>query len=440
MAAFGSSAKRSVTHSYELAPSYSGQAWIVVLSAALFFFFEFIQMNMFNAIDPSLRHSFGISDTQLGNLSAMYFYGNVLFLFPAGTLLDRFSTKRLLLVAMAASVICTFLFAWSRELWQAELCRLVTGLASTFCMLSAVRLASRWFPPRRIALVIGLVLTIAMSGGMLAQTPLTYLVGLFHWRHAVMLNSGLGVVFWLLILILVRDYPKGGELFSQQEKQQLKQMGFWSSVKLALRNPQNWLAGIYTNLLSFPVVILGATWGSLYLVHARDLTQLQSSYVTTMIFLGMIIGSPSVGWLSDFLGYRKWPMLVGAVLCFVLALVIILVPGLTLVQLMILFFLLGLISGVQVIAYPLVVESNSHAITTTAEGVACTLIMSAGLFQMVFGWIVDLNWQGKFHEGLKVYSGHAYYMAMYLFPVAFIVALLAAIFIKETYCKGVEDV
>lgn len=415
---------------------YTPKSWLVVFSAALFFFYEFIQMNMFNAIDPSLIQTFKVNSTQLGNLSAMYFYGNIIFLIPAGILLDRFSVRKLLLTAIIVCVICTYLFAMSTLLWQTMLFRFITGIASTFCMLSAVRLASRWFPPNKIALIIGLVVTMAMAGGMLAQTPLTYMVSAFGWRHAVMFNASLGVIFIFVIFSFVFDCPKSLISKSEGEKQSLKEMGFWPSFTLAVKNKQNWLAGIFTNFLSFPVILLGAAWGSLYLMNVHGLSHIQTTNITQMIFLGMIIGSPLMGWLSDRIGLRKLPMFLGALLTLIIMLIIVLVTSLTYVELIVLFFFLGLFSGAQVITYPLIIESNPREITTTAEGLTCMLVMSAGLFQVVYGWLVNLNWTGQMHNGARIYNAHAYREASWLLPVAFLAAMLLSFLIKETKCKN----
>ena len=54
--------------------------WIVCFSAALFFFYEFIQMNMFNAISADLMRAFSLHATELGKLSAYYFYVIYFFL------------------------------------------------------------------------------------------------------------------------------------------------------------------------------------------------------------------------------------------------------------------------------------------------------------------------------------------------------------------------
>ena len=80
------------------------QAWLVILSASLYFFYEFIQLNLFNAIDVPLMRDFHLGAAGLGQLASLYFYANATFLFPAGIMLDRFSTRRLLLVAVRRQV------------------------------------------------------------------------------------------------------------------------------------------------------------------------------------------------------------------------------------------------------------------------------------------------------------------------------------------------
>ncbi|HLB58229.1 MAG TPA: hypothetical protein VJL60_05395, partial [Gammaproteobacteria bacterium] len=86
------------------------QPWLVVFSASLFFFFEFLQMNMFNALDPSLYKAFHLTNsTQLGQLSACFMVSMVLFLFPAGMILDRFSTKKIIQLSMLSCITFVFL-------------------------------------------------------------------------------------------------------------------------------------------------------------------------------------------------------------------------------------------------------------------------------------------------------------------------------------------
>ena len=148
--------------------------WLVCFCAALFFFYEFIQMNVIGAMSGPLMDAFSMNVTQLGWFSSAYFYSTVLFLLPAAMILDRFSTKRVVLIALGICVFGNFLFSLASSMWLGVVARCLTGIGSAFCFLSCIRLASRWFPPSRMALVSGLIVTFAMTGGMVSQAPMGY--------------------------------------------------------------------------------------------------------------------------------------------------------------------------------------------------------------------------------------------------------------------------
>lgn len=431
----GVAAQQNQPSSPSLPPANSLQPWLVCFSAALFFFYEFIQLNMFNAIDPALMREFNMDATQLGHLSAYYFYGNVLFLFPAGMILDRFSTRKLILIAMTISVLSTFIFASAKATWVMQVCRLLTGITGAFCLLSCVRLATRWFPPRRMALVIGLIVTFAMIGGMLAQTPLTLLTDFLGWRTALFIDGGIGLLLLVVVVTYVQDYPNGLS-YSDYHHTHISELSFWKALWKTVTNAQNWLGGIYTSLMNLPIFLLGAMWGSLYLVQIHGLSRAQSSYVTSMIFIGTIIGSPALGWFSDRIGRRLMPMTACAIFSLSVMLIIMYVSGLDLWSLMGLFFLLGFFTSAQIISYPLIAESNPNALIGSAEGLASTLIMAGGISQPLFGWLMELNWNGTKIAQVPVYSVSDYQMALAIMPIGFIIALLASLLLRETYCRS----
>src|SRR5579862_7754351 len=128
-------------------------AWVVILTASLFFFYEFIQMNLFNTINEQLREAYHLDAVQLGQLFSMYFYANFLCLFPAGNLLDRFSTRKLLIFAISLCTIGTLFFSIAHVYWLAAMGRFMVGAGASFCFLSCIRIASRWFAPRQMAFV-----------------------------------------------------------------------------------------------------------------------------------------------------------------------------------------------------------------------------------------------------------------------------------------------
>lgn len=416
------------------------QPWIVVFSASLFFFFEFLQMNMFNALDPSLYKAFHLTNsTQLGQLSACFMFSMVLFLFPAGMILDRFSTKKVILTAMFSCITFVFLFSLTATLLQGEICRLMTGIGDAFCLLACVRLASRWFSPKHMALVVGLIVTFAMIGGMVAQTPLTELTKMVGWRMALRIDAVSGTLMWLIILFFVKDFPAGTKAFFEAQHASLEKLGFFHALKRTITNVQNWLGGVYVSLVNLPMMLLGSTWGGFYLTQTQHLSAINASFVDSLLFLGMIIGSPVVGWISDKLEQRKMPMIVGVIVSLIIILGIMYLPNLSYDDLKILFFALGIAISSQIIGYPLVAESNPSILTGTSEGLASVLIMSGGFLIPVFPMLLNMHWNHAMQNGIPQYSLYDYHLAFLIMPIAFLVALVAAFLVKETHCCAYEE-
>ncbi len=403
--------------------------WVVCFAASLFFFYEFIQGNMFASIADNIMHDFHIQADKMTYLSSIYYLSNVIFLFAAGMLLDRFSTKKTMLVAMLFCVLSTFLLAYAHSYYLALLCRFITGIGSAFCFLGPIRIASRWFPPKRMALVTGAVVTMAMSGGMLAQYPLTKLVLQVGWRDSLMMVGWLGVAMLIMMAIWIKDKP--GHAIEHVRKK----ISFLTVAKMAYFNPQTLRAALYASLMNMAVAVFGAMMGSLYLMQRLGVTKEDAAMVNSMLFLGAIIGGPLIGWVSDKMGLRVLPMKVGALVSLLIFLVILYFP-VSFGVMALLFFLLGFFTAAQVISYALVAESSSP--TMTAMAVSIVSILTQGgyiVYQNLFSSV--LVWHGEMHmtDGVPVYSLANYQTAAMILPLGLIVALVAISKLKETYCR-----
>ncbi|MCZ6914266.1 MAG: MFS transporter [Rickettsia endosymbiont of Ixodes persulcatus] len=410
------------------------QSWIVCFSAALFFFYEFIQMNMFNAISADLMRAFSLDATELGKLSAYYFYANLLFLPVAGALLDRFSTRLIILSALLFCVVGIAGFATTHSFFLACIFRFMSGIGSAFCFLSSIRLASRWFPAKQMALVTGLIVTMAMMGGMVAQTPLTLLNQALGWRYTLLLDAGLGLMIFTIIFYFVQDCPPGLKQDQKVLQLELADLGVLKSWGLAYLNPQNLLCGLYTSLTNLPIALLGAIWGSLFLQQTAHLSPTEASLAPSMLFLGTIIGGPIVGWFSDKIKKRVLLMLLGALISLLLTIAIICLPKLlSLTAILLLFFTLGFFTSSQVLSYPLVAESNPKNLTATSVSVVSFFAIGGyAVFQPLFGWLMDYDWQGTVINQIRIYSIGDYHRALLILPIGFCIALFAALLMKES--------
>lgn len=402
-------------------------AWLVCLSAGLFFFYEFFQLNLFDVINEPLRAEFQIDAAQLSWMSSTYLWADILFLLPAGIILDRFSPRLVILSAMLVCIVGTIGFAITHSFAVAAFFHFLSGIGNAFCFLSCVVLVSRWFPPRRQALVIGCVVTMAFIGGMMAHTPLAYLNAHFGWRDSLLIDGGVGVLLFLWILVVVKDSPQTANNTTPSASPK-------PDFVKALANPQNWLAGLYTSCLNLPIMVLCALWGASYLETVHHLPEIAASNVVSFILVGSIVGCPVVGWLSDRMGTRKPLMYIGVLISLLLIMPLFSGVALSETVLSLLFFALGVFTSTQVITYPLVAESNRAGNTGGATGIASVIIMGGGgVGQVLFGYLMH------HHAGSTQYTVADFQYAMWIFPIAFMTALFALFLTRETNCKRLID-
>lgn len=402
--------------------------WIVVFSAALLFFYSFMQLNIMNPLSQYLMRDFAINAAQLGNLSSMYFYVNSLLVLPAGLLLDRFSPRRLILLAMVVSIVGVFGFAYAPDAYIAGFCRALMGFGGAFCLVGPMSIAAKWFEAKQLGFIVGCLITMCMIGGFMAQTPMTMAIHAYGWRHALVLDGFLGVFCMIVIWLFVIDRP----VHAVKQNAHDKPIPFWRALRVVIFNPYNWLAGLYTAFMNLPIFLLGALWGMLYLTQAAHLSAQNASYVTAMLFVGSIIGAPLTGFLSDKLKTRRAIMMVNAMIACVTMSVIIYWPDLSFAALLLLFLLLGLITSSQSLGYPFVTEINPVEVTATANSIVSTTLIAGGfIFQPMFGWLMSLHDKPVFIRQVVYYSKADFRYGMLIMPIAFLASMLIAFKLKK---------
>ena len=398
--------------------------YLVCFSASLFFAYELVQLHMMNAISPYLMKDLHMHATAFGELCATYLLADVIFLLPAGIILDRFSTRTVILSALLFCIVGTFGFSFAQSFRDAAICHFLSGIGNAFCFLSCMMLIAKWFPREKQPLIIGLVITVGMMGAVFAQYPVSLIAEAFSWRKALMVDGIAGLFILGLIYLFVHDGPKSTSSSIE--------IPFWEGVKRSVFNLQNVLCGIYTCFMNMPLMVLSAVWGSLFLIQVHGISLANASFIASMISMGTIIGSPLAGYLSNLTGSKKPWMLWGAISSVFLMVIIMLLPHPTELLLTSLFFLLGVSTSSQVLGYPLITENNPRELTGTSMGIAAVIIMGFPmLIQPLSGLLLDLGWQGTMHNGAPFYSHLNYIVAFSLFPVGFLLSLASTYFIKE---------
>ncbi|MDF2940869.1 MAG: major facilitator family transporter [Gammaproteobacteria bacterium] len=424
------------TENKTLSTSMLIKASLIVFVASLFFFYLLGLFNIFDSLESYIAAEYSLSPVKMGLVSSLDFYTNIMFLIPAGILLDRYSPRKIICCAVLALATGVMMIALSHSLTMLVLARLLMGMSGSFSLMSGIRVAANWLDSHHMARAVGFIVAMGMFGGFMAQAPMTMLIDHIGWRHALAVVGIMGYVIMLLVWLFVRDMPSHRVEIGANRVQMLNELGVLKSLKLALLSRQNWLCGLYTGLMNLPIYMLGALWGIPYLMQVDGLSDTVAANIAGMLFIGSMVGSPLAGWVSDQMNRRRLPMLIGAVLALIIIEITIHGDFTGTTALLTLFFLLGLITSAQVISYPTVVESNPSSVTGTATSCISMSCLGGGLIiQPLFGYMLTMRGHSQLIDGVMNYPAANYIFALNALPVAFVISFVLAWFVKETYCK-----
>lgn len=412
------------------------RAWLIWALGSLCFAYAFFQRVAPSVMVDELMRDFAVGAAVLGNLSAIYFYAYAGLQIPVGMALDRWGPRRMLTGAISLAALGSAVFATADSLALAYLGRLMIGTGSAVGFVGTLMLVSRWFPVKRFAFLSGMTMLVAMAGGVLGQAPLAPVVEAVGWRPTLAGAGAFAVVLAATIWLLVRDRPPGQAVESGRTG---GTAGLLADLRVVLSSPQNWVVGLYGAAMSGPMLSYAALWGVPHMMHIHGLGRAAAAGSASLVLVGWAVGAPAAGWLSDRIGRRKLPLIVGAAVTLMLWIVVLYVPGLPLPAVWSLLFLIGMISAAMILCFAIAREQAPPRMSGAVVGFINSFTVGAGaLMQPLVGLFLDMGWDGRLEAGARIYSHAAYDMAFLTMPGATALAVVLSFFVRETWCKPFE--
>ena len=397
-------------------------------------------------VSAELMASFHTSATALGSLAAMYYYIYTLMQIPAGVLADtlgnRYSVTVGNLIAGAGSII----FGLAETLEVASFGRFMVGLGVSVIFVGLMKNNAVWFREKIYGLIAGFTILMGNLGSILAAKPLSALLNVWSWQTIFISIGILSLVLSVLTLLFVRNRPEDAGFPSVREMDGLsshaeRHQHWLRDLYKVVKNISVW-PGFWINFgMAGGLFAFAGLWGIPLLRDSYGLSRDDASLYTTLTLIGLAVGSLLAGWISDRIGLRKPIILASSIIYALSWLVLIYVPWQPGIFSLFLFLLIGLTGGGFVLTYPCAKEVTQPALSGMAISLVNTgLFLGAAIVQSLFGWLLDLGWDGKIVNGINLYSWHNYQSAMLLIFSFAVIAVIAAFRINETACKNITVV
>lgn len=408
--------------------------WLVWGLAAGFFFLDYFARVAPAVMTDQLMHDFNIMGLAFGMLSASFLCAYIPMQIPVGMLADRYNSRWLLTINVLVCVLGCIVFATAHSLYTAMFGRFLLGFGASFAFVTALKLATIWFPSHRFGLLAGLTQALGMLGASISQAPMAYSVNTIGWRPTMWIIIGLLFLLAIAIAVLVRDRSENHTHHAHKLETGREVLRGFGQV---LKNPQTWWNGLFVGLLYAPTEIIGESWGVKFFSQTHALSNEVAALATGCVFFGWAIGGPIVGWFSDHIKRRKIILILSAFFSLIFISIALFVAELPLWALFSTLFLYGVANTGVGTSYALASEINSHRLAGTSMAFAnmASVLIGVG-FQPFIGWLLDKNWDGKMLNGIPIYTAHDLRMVMIALPACLLIAIFVAFLVRETHCRA----
>ncbi|HJO95182.1 MAG TPA: MFS transporter [Victivallales bacterium] len=403
--------------------------YIFITLTGLFLLLEMGLQVSVSVITPELMHDLHISAVGIGFISSFFFYSYTVMQIPGGMLFDCISAKKVISVSIFCCAVGSLLFGISTTITVASAGRFLIGLGSSIAWISVLYIASQWFQHKYFAIITGLAMIVASLGAMGGQMPLVVLNDHLGWRNSILLLSLIGFILSVLIFIFLEDKTIKKK-FTVHEFNVLK-----NNFLKILNKKQTWAIGVFAFFIWAPITAFASLWGVPFLKTAYQLNHETSAFACSVIWIGVAIGSPLLGWWSEKIQKRILPLVIGSLIGTASSFLVIYLH-LPLFLLYICLTLTGIAAGGQALSFALIKDSTNNNLMGTAIGVNNMAVVASGfIFQPLIG--IMLNWFLKNSStDTIIYSTTDYRYALFIIPLAFLISFLVSIsFIKESYNK-----
>ena len=377
-------------------------------------------MTLLSSLGIYFSHKFHLSGAQAGNLSASFFYGNILLQIPSGFIVDRFSHRKLLLISGAVFILFAFMLALTNNFSVLIISRFIMGTASAVSFLAVIKTVVDWTPPAKLGTMLGLVITQGMCGGII-QTPFSIFYVLYGGETTLLINAYIACAILFLGFIFIKE-----KIYTEA----IPKINFKEAfIDIAHRG--TFLPAIYIFIMDILPIVFGAMWGTLFLQAIYKLNLVHASIIVSFIFIGKIPGSFLIGYLSDKFKTRKGIMLICAIFS-TLNITIIIYVTLPIMALYFLFFTAGLFSSGISAAFTIISESNKKNIGL-ANAVTSTVVMSTGVLLPILGILLD--YFSPLVHGHLIHTASAYKTTMIFIPILFSLSIALNFFLRDNFEK-----
>jgi MFS family permease len=283
--------------------------WVALVLLSLAMFGNYYVYDTIAPVADLLASQLGFNDEQIGLLYSTYSWAAVLVLLAGGVVIDRFGTKRSILLFAAITTAAGVLTAVSSDFHVMATGRFLLGVGAEPLIVAVTTALAKWFKGKELSFAFGLNLTIARLGSVAADNSPTWARAWYSgWQPPLQIGAVLGatcvvagVLYWMLESRVARRYQLGSA--GGTDKLVLRDLfafgkSYWYVVALCL--------AFYSAIFPF------RSFAIKFFMDGRGVSREAAGALNSVLPLAAMFATPLFGLLADRIGHRALLMALGS--------------------------------------------------------------------------------------------------------------------------------
>lgn len=394
--------------------------WMVLFLVSLAMFGNYYVYDSISPLADVLVKELGFSDSNIGLLNAIYSIPNIVMVLIGGLIVDRIGTRISTLIFAILCLLGAAVTASTGTLAVMAAGRLIFGLGAESLIVAVTTAIAKWFKGKELSFAFGLNLTLARLGSFAALNSPTWAARSYeHWQAPLMISVAFAVVCVVGALFYWVFERKADSSYALWEAGSTDKVVFrdifkfsasyWCIVALCIT--------FYSGIFPFQ------TFAVKFFMDMHGTTREEGGFLSSMLTLFAMIGTPLFGLLVDRVGKRSLFMMFASLLL----IPVYLLMAYSSVSLYVPMAMMGIaFSLIPAVMWPSVSYVVGAAKLGTAYGLM-TLIQNIGLagFNLLIGWANDTAGAGAAHPA-------GYVPGMWIFSVLGFFGLLFAALLRRS--------
>ena len=273
--------------------------WVIFFITCFLFVLSQFYRSSVAVISPNLIDDLALDTKSLSLISAAFFYAFAVMQIPIGLYLDSLGPRITMTVLTLVAVAGALVFALGQSATSLVIGRALLGIGMACNLMGTLKLITLWFGPLRFATLAALVVSIGTAGNIAAATPLVLMVQAIGWRATFMVFAGINLLLAVVFFAVVRDRPDRPGDWAVPKEVPVNLDETLKSVRALFAEKDYWIISFGTFCRYGIYAAVQALWAGPFLMHVLGISPVMTGNLLFLMSVGLIVGSPVCGWLSD---------------------------------------------------------------------------------------------------------------------------------------------